>query len=273
MQGVASAFGLPGIKLAVWSSLRHTDIGHCLVRARLAEVACHQIRTTGLAMIALCLAGLSYTAAIAATSTDVTRYRALSQPLDSLECVRTASNECNRGIMLQRADILASMVKRAPSWQTRSSCAARLADSLNTAILNGAKEEGLSRLSQMICDFRALDDLDTVAFLEYTQIESSFSLAVEEGVKLRFSDWLEARRHFECLNAKRMEQLADFITKYRNCPRIVNALFALANADERAERYDDAMTKYERVIRDFPVLDESGITRGHRANYISWKDD
>ena len=42
----------------------------------------------------------------------------------------------------------------------------------------------------------------------------------------------------------------------------MNALFALANADERAERYDDAMTKYERVIRDFPVLDESGIARG-----------
>lgn len=175
-------------------------------------------------------------------------YKDLVDRFEKLEKQEPLSGAGHREWLVERVDVLESMIELAPDHDCLERVVAKLAEGLNRAILNGSENEGLRRLRRISKSFEQSKDDICLAYLEAVRINVEHSLACNA----QDFDPKRAEARYE-------KELKDFVERFPNSPSVALPLLVLARKDEIAGQPERALVKYRRIVQDFPWsgLDEA----------------
>ena len=167
----------------------------------------------------------------------------LTEELEALEAkiAKATAPDALADLNAQRADLLEKLFQSAKNDEERSTWIRQLADTISAAVQSGGYPQGVERLETLGKQLREQGaKADFVAYVQFRHLLARYSAEISEA------DADPAK-----VQARWIESLEGFVKEYPAVSDASDAMLQLAIAQEFANKTDDALQWYARIVADF----------------------
>lgn len=170
----------------------------------------------------------------------------LQKMTDELEAIeariaKASAPDALAELNAQRADVLERLYAAGKNDEERSTWIRQLADTISAAVQSGGYPEGVKRLQTLADRLRMQKaKLDFIAYVEFRHLLAQY------GEEIADPDADPAK-----VQARWIERLEEFVKAYPDVADAADAMLQLAIAQEFANKTDDALKWYAKIVDNF----------------------
>jgi len=170
----------------------------------------------------------------------------LQKMTDELEAIeariaKASAPDALAELNAQRADVLEKLYAAGKNDEERSTWIRQLADTISAAVQSGGYPEGVKRLQTLADRLRTQKaKLDFIAYVEFRHLLAQY------GEEIADPDADPAK-----VQARWIERLEGFVKAYPDVADAADAMLQLAIAQEFANKTDDALKWYAKIVENF----------------------
>lgn len=170
----------------------------------------------------------------------------LQKMTDELEAIeariaKASAPDALAELNAQRADVLEKLYAAGKNDEERSTWIRQLADTISAAVQSGGYPEGVKRLQTLADRLRMQKaKLDFIAYVEFRHLLAQY------GEEIADPDADPAK-----VQARWIERLEEFVKAYPDVADAADAMLQLAIAQEFANKTDDALKWYAKIVDNF----------------------
>ncbi len=170
----------------------------------------------------------------------------LQKMTDELEAIeariaKASAPDALAELNAQRADVLEKLYAAGKNDEERSTWIRQLADTISAAVQSGGYPEGVKRLQTLADRLRTQKaKLDFIAYVEFRHLLAQY------GEEIAAPDADPAK-----VQARWIERLEGFVKAYPDVADAADAMLQLAIAQEFANKTDDALKWYAKIVENF----------------------
>lgn len=159
----------------------------------------------------------------------------------------------------QRADLLEKLFDSAKDDEERSTWVRQLADTISAAVQSGGYPGGVERLESLAARLEEKQvKADFVAYVKFRHLLARYSAEISDTQ----ADPAKVQQRW-------IESLEAFVNEYPKVADAADAMLQMAIAQEFANKTDDALTWYGRIVADFPDTDGAKKAAGAKLRLES----
>ncbi|MFO0869645.1 MAG: redoxin family protein [Pirellulales bacterium] len=185
----------------------------------------------------------------------------LTEELEALEAKIAQANAPDALAELngRRADLLEKLFQSAKTDEERATWVRQLADTISAAVQSGSYPQGVARLEQIAEQLREQQAKpEFVAYVQFRVLLARYSQEIAEAD----ADPAKVQQHW-------IESLEGFVKDYPGVPDAADAMLQLAIAQEFANKTEQALEWYERIVREFADTEVSRKAAGAKLRLES----